>query len=97
MKVFVPDPNLHIVERVAHIGRVEFVNPNSLWIVPLDCDHGHALVAVVLVELFDALLIHLGDWAMVAGEDDDKNRAGCIVAELMNFAVHAREREVWRG
>ena len=37
--------DLHLVEGVAHVGGIEFIDPDCLRIVPLDCDDGHAAIS----------------------------------------------------
>ena len=97
MKMLVLHPYLHLLHRVADIGGIQLPNQSRIWIVALDRNHGHATLSIVLVELLNAALIHLRNWAMIARENYNKNLARSVVAQLVNLAVHARQHKVWRG
>lgn len=89
--------NLHVVECIADIGRIELVDGQRLRIVALDRDDGDAALSIIFIELLDTALIHLSDRTMIAGENHDENTARRIVAQLMGFPVDARKREIGRG
>jgi hypothetical protein len=87
-------PDFHILERVRGVGGIQFIDAEGLGIVGLDDHDGDTFGGVVVVELLDALLVHLGDGAVVAGEDDGEDRAGGVVREGVCFAVDAGKRKI---
>src|SRR5260370_7661256 len=94
MLVFNAD--LHFFQAVADVGGIQFINTNRLGIIWLNSHHRDTLVAVIQSESLDALLVHLGNGAMIASKYDDKHCAGRIVRQTVCFSVYARQRKVWR-
>jgi hypothetical protein len=52
-QMFVLCPDLHLLETVADVRGIEFIDDNRFGIVGLDCDHRYAAVLVVRGELRD--------------------------------------------
>jgi hypothetical protein len=96
-EMLVGDADFHFVEGVADVGGVEFIDTDGSGIIGLNGDNGDATIAVVVSKLLDALLVHLGDGAVVADENDDEDGAGRIVGERMDLAIDAGEREIGGG
>lgn len=96
-EMLVGDADFHFVEGVADVRGVEFIDTDGSGIVRLNGDKGDATIPVVVSELLDALLVHLGDGAVVADENDDEDGAGRIVGERMDLAIDAGEREIGGG
>jgi hypothetical protein len=96
-EMLVGDADFHFVEGVADVGGVEFIDTDGSGIIGLHGDNGDAAIAVVVSKLLDALLVHLGDGAVVADENDDENGVGRIVGERMDLAIDAGEREIGGG
>src|SRR6266851_3168750 len=42
-------------------------------------------MAIVRLQLLDALLMHLRDWAVIAGEYYDQHRTGRVIGETTDF------------
>ena len=97
MEIFVGKTNFHFFKTVADVGRVQFVDANGFGVVGLNGDDGDAAVTIIGFQLLDALLVHLGDGTVIAGEDDDQDRAGCVVGEAVDFSIDTGQREVWGG
>src|SRR5437588_13024052 len=72
---------LHLFEGVAHIGVSHLVQPDSVWIIRLDCDQRHPAFAIVSGQLLDEALIELGSRAMITCKSYYENFAGPIVFE----------------
>ena len=52
-------PDLHIFERISHVGIAHFVEQNRVRIVGLDGHYGDALVFVVFGNLLDSCFVEL--------------------------------------
>jgi hypothetical protein len=94
--MFVLNTNFHFVEAVADVGRVQFIDSNGLRVVGLNCDNNDSAMAIVRLQLLDALLIHLRDRAMVAGEYYNQYGTGRVISETMDLSIHAGQGEIRR-
>src|SRR5882724_13203554 len=88
--------DLHLLETVADIRGIEFVDGDCLWIIGLNRNDRDTPSLVICHELRNTALIHLCDGAMIAGEDHHENWTGRVVRELMNRSIYARKFELWR-
>src|SRR5258708_6549734 len=91
------DTDLHFIQCVAYIGGVQLIDCYGLRIVALDCHDRNSPFSVVVIKLLNPAFIHLGDWAMVAGENHNEDGAAGVVVEFMNHSVHAGKREIGSG
>ena len=89
--------DFHFLESIGDVGGIEFIDAESVGVVGLNDDDGDALGSVGVEELLDALLVHLGDRTVIAGEDDGEDGAGGVVGEGVGVAVDAGEREIGSG
>jgi hypothetical protein len=97
VQVLVLGARLHLVQAVTHVGRIEFIDADSLRRIRPDRHHRYTLVAVIVRQLLDAGLLHRGDRAVIARENNHQNGACRVVAELMGLAVHSGKFEIRRG
>jgi hypothetical protein len=88
--------NLHLFETVANIRVAEFVQASGGRIVWFDRDQGHALIAIIIRQLFDARLIELRCGAVVTREDDGEDFGRGILGERVRLAVDTRQRKIRR-
>ena len=89
--------DLHVFERVTHVGISHFVEPNRVWIVGLDGHNSDTLVFVVFRNLLDSRFIELRCRAVIADEGDHQHFAGGILFQTMSLAIHARQTKIRRG
>ena len=95
--MFVGYANLHFFQSVADVRGIQFVDANGFGVVALNRDDGYATVAVIVIQLLDALFVHLGNGAVIAGEHDNEDRAVGIVAEAVGIAINAGQCKVRGG
>src|SRR4029077_9031102 len=88
-QVLVGHTYFHFLQSIADVGGIEFIDANGLGVVTLNRDDGYTAIAVIVIELLDALFVHLGDGAVIACEYDNEDRAGGIVAEAVGIAINA--------
>ena len=74
-QVLVRDPDLHLGQAIAHIGRIQLIDPDCLGIVRLDRDDRNAFAPIIGGELLNTLLVHLGDWAVIASKDHHQHQS----------------------
>ena len=87
----------HFGEGIADVGVSHFAVADGVRVVGIDGDHGYAAIAVIGGKLLDALLIHLRDGAVIAGEDQDQHFAGAVFGQVVELAVDAGQVEIGRG
>jgi hypothetical protein len=74
--------------------QVQFVNANSLRVIGLNGHDSHSAVPVIRFQLLDALLVHLADGTVIAGEYDDQDWACSIVGKAVDFPIHSWQGEI---
>src|ERR1700757_321842 len=89
--MFVFGSNLHFLEAVADVRGIEFVDSDRLGIIWFDRDDTCTAIFVLGGQLGKALLVHLRDRAMIAGEDDHQDSTGRVVREPMYRSVDPRK------
>jgi hypothetical protein len=83
--MFILNTNFHFVEAVADVGRVHSSIRMAFASFGLNCDNRHSAMAIVRLQLLDALVMHLRDWAVIAGEYYDQHRTGRVIGETTDF------------
>jgi hypothetical protein len=85
---------LHVVERIADIGISQLIQPHRERIVWRNCNQGHALLAIIFVELHNPFFVCLGCRAVVASKNDDEQfRVGEII-QAIGLVIDARQIEL---
>src|SRR5258708_38914405 len=94
VEMFVFESNFHLVEAVADVGRIQFIDAKSLGVVWLDGHDGDAAVPIVGLQLLNALLVHLRNRTVIAGENDDQNRRGRVVGKRVSLSIYTGQRKI---
>ena len=97
IEMTISSSQLHLFEGVAHIGVSHLVQPDSVWIIRLDCDQRHPAFTIISGQLLDAALIELGSRAMITCKSYYENFAGPIVFEAVCLSVDTGQAEIRCG
>ena len=92
-----PWRGFHFLQPVAHVRVAELIQADGLGIVGRDRHDGDASAFVIVNELLDSILICLGGWAVVAGEDDDEHLCGSEIVKRPGLPIDARKPKRGRG
>src|SRR5207302_2502531 len=88
---------INLFEGVTNIGESQIIQPDSVWIIRLDCDQRHPAFTIISGQLLDAALIELGSRAMITCKSYDENFAGPIVFEAVCLSVDTGQAEIRCG